>query len=197
MDDEEMMAMDDKLGAAVRALLGSKGGGAGSARERQRALLGLQLRAAALLEEWCKKVPGEGGGWGERAVSLWWGLALERGGWGQQHPRGCASGSNPAACSLHAAAVPVCRVVWGFAVFSCPKALASMALHTDTFALCPLLCCNPPTGATQPPAAAAAAAAAAGAGCRHTPRRGPHPGGPPHCPGDQTRVQVPTRGVTR
>lgn len=55
LDDEAMMRLDAELGAAVRSML-SRGGG--SAKERAAALLGLQLRVAALLEEWLKKVGG-------------------------------------------------------------------------------------------------------------------------------------------
>lgn len=53
LDDEAMLRMDVALGAAVRASL-SRGGG--SAKERAAALLALQLRVAALLEDWLRKV---------------------------------------------------------------------------------------------------------------------------------------------
>lgn len=53
LDDEAMLRMDAALGVAVRASL-SRGGG--SAKERAAALLALQLRVAALLEDWLKKV---------------------------------------------------------------------------------------------------------------------------------------------
>jgi hypothetical protein len=53
LDDDAMLRMDAALGAAVRASL-SRGGG--SAKERAAALLALQLRVAALLEDWLKKV---------------------------------------------------------------------------------------------------------------------------------------------
>lgn len=53
LDDEAMLRMDAALAAAVRASL-SRGGG--SAKERAAALLALQLRVAALLEDWLKKV---------------------------------------------------------------------------------------------------------------------------------------------
>lgn len=53
MDDEAMMRMDSQLGAAVRASLTRSGG---SAKDRAAALLALQLRVAALLEDWIKKV---------------------------------------------------------------------------------------------------------------------------------------------
>jgi hypothetical protein len=53
MDDDAMMRMDAQLGAAVRASLTRSGG---SAKDRAAALLALQLRVAALLEDWIKKV---------------------------------------------------------------------------------------------------------------------------------------------
>jgi DNA polymerase phi len=53
MDDDAMMRLDAQLGAAVRSMLAGRGG---SAKERAASLLGLQLRVAALLEEWFKKV---------------------------------------------------------------------------------------------------------------------------------------------
>jgi hypothetical protein len=53
LDDEAMLRMDAQLGAAVRASLCRSGG---SAKERAAALLALQLRVAALLEDWLKKV---------------------------------------------------------------------------------------------------------------------------------------------
>jgi hypothetical protein len=52
-----MLRLDAQLGAAVRATLSRSGG---SAKERAAALLALQLRVAALLEDWLKKV---GAGW--------------------------------------------------------------------------------------------------------------------------------------
>ncbi|WIA38355.1 hypothetical protein OEZ86_001688 [Tetradesmus obliquus] len=52
MDDEAMMRLDAQLGAAVRSMVAGRGG---SAKERAASLLGLQLRVAALLEEWLKK----------------------------------------------------------------------------------------------------------------------------------------------
>jgi hypothetical protein len=57
LDDDAMLRLDAQLGAAVRASL-SRGGG--SAKERAAALLALQLRVAALLEDWLKKVGGCG-----------------------------------------------------------------------------------------------------------------------------------------
>ncbi|WIA18061.1 hypothetical protein OEZ85_009542 [Tetradesmus obliquus] len=54
MDDEAMMRLDAQLGAAVRSMVAGRGG---SAKERAASLLGLQLRVAALLEEWLKKCP--------------------------------------------------------------------------------------------------------------------------------------------
>jgi DNA polymerase phi len=53
MDDDAMMRLDAQLGAAVRSMLAGRGG---SAKDRAAAMLGLQLRVAALLEEWLKKV---------------------------------------------------------------------------------------------------------------------------------------------
>lgn len=53
LDDDAMLAMDAQLGAAVRSMLARSGGGA---KERAAALLGHQLRVAALMEEWIKKV---------------------------------------------------------------------------------------------------------------------------------------------
>jgi hypothetical protein len=53
LDDEAMLRMDAQLGAAVRASLTRSGG---SAKDRAAALLALQLRVAALLEDWIKKV---------------------------------------------------------------------------------------------------------------------------------------------
>lgn len=53
LDDEAMLRLDAQLGAAVRASLSRGGGGA---KERAAALLALQLRVAALLEDWIKKV---------------------------------------------------------------------------------------------------------------------------------------------
>lgn len=53
LDDDAMLRMDAQLGAAVRASLSRSGG---SAKDRAAALLALQLRVAALLEDWLKKV---------------------------------------------------------------------------------------------------------------------------------------------
>lgn len=53
LDDEAMLRLDAQLGAAVRSMLSR---GAGGAREQAAALMALQLRAAALLEEWLKRV---------------------------------------------------------------------------------------------------------------------------------------------
>eukprot|EP00775_Hariotina_reticulata_P004051 gene4051-4298_t len=54
LDDAAMMRLDAQLGAAVRAMINRGGAGA---RERAAALLALQLRVAALMEEWLKKCP--------------------------------------------------------------------------------------------------------------------------------------------
>ncbi|KAF8062006.1 pol5 [Scenedesmus sp. PABB004] len=54
LDDEAMLRLDAQLGAAVRASLARSGGGA---KERAAALLALQLRVAALVEEWLKRCP--------------------------------------------------------------------------------------------------------------------------------------------
>lgn len=68
--------MDKALGAAVRASLNRSGG---SAKDRAAALLALQLRVAALLEDWLKKVQNRVGrrgcvcGGGVRARVCWGG----------------------------------------------------------------------------------------------------------------------------
>lgn len=54
MDDEAMLRLDAQLGAYVKSML-QRGGS--SARERGAALRNLQLRAAALLEEWIRRCP--------------------------------------------------------------------------------------------------------------------------------------------
>ncbi|KAI8471961.1 MAG: DNA polymerase phi-domain-containing protein [Monoraphidium minutum] len=54
MDDEAMLRLDSQLGAYVKSML-ARGGASG--RERAAALRGLQLRAAALLEEWLRRCP--------------------------------------------------------------------------------------------------------------------------------------------
>jgi hypothetical protein len=66
LDDEAMLRMDAQLGAAVRASLSRS---AGSAKERAAALLALQLRVAALLEDWLKKV--SHGGFAAPCLSPW------------------------------------------------------------------------------------------------------------------------------
>ncbi len=52
MDDETMLRLDAQLGAYVKSML-ARGGS--SARERTAALRNLQLRAAALLEDWLRR----------------------------------------------------------------------------------------------------------------------------------------------
>ena len=83
LDDDAMMAMDEKLGAAVRGVL-SRGGAGGSARQRQAALLHLQLRVAALLEEWCKKVRGLGRRGGTRDLAFGGSCTAWGEGWGNK-----------------------------------------------------------------------------------------------------------------
>lgn len=53
LDDDAMLAMDAQLGAAVRSMLARSGG---SAKDRSAALLSHQLRVAALLDDWIRKV---------------------------------------------------------------------------------------------------------------------------------------------
>jgi hypothetical protein len=53
LDDAAMMRLDAQLGNAVRSMINRGGAGA---RQRTAALLALQLRVAALMEEWLKKV---------------------------------------------------------------------------------------------------------------------------------------------
>jgi len=53
LDDAAMMRLDAQLGHAVRSMINRGGAGA---RQRTAALLALQLRVAALMEEWLKKV---------------------------------------------------------------------------------------------------------------------------------------------